>query len=115
MEKQTTEPITVDVMGAARMLGLGRSTVLGLADSGELPRLRFGRRMLYAVSDIERLVEQRRRSASRAAESGLFRLPPTRPGGIAAQGVVRALLAHHPGRRHQAAAGRGGLPVGNRA
>ena len=70
MDKATEpEPITVDVMGAARMLGLGRSTVLGLADSGELPRLRFGRRVVFAVDDIERLVEQRR-SASAAARRG---------------------------------------------
>ena len=57
-----------------RMLGLGRSSVLGLADSGELPRLRFGRRVVYAVDDIERLVEQRRSASAR--EAGLFRLTP---------------------------------------
>jgi excisionase family DNA binding protein len=75
MDKATEpEPITVDVMGAARMLGLGRSTVLGLADSGELPRLRFGRRVVYAVDDIERLVEQRRSAAAR--EAGIYRLSP---------------------------------------
>ena len=62
MENQTTEPepIAVDVMGAARMLGLGRSSVLNLADSGQLPRLRFGRSVRFAVSDVEALVEQRR-------------------------------------------------------
>ena len=40
--------LAVDVMGAARMLGLGRSSVLGLADSGQLPRLRFGRSVASA-------------------------------------------------------------------
>jgi len=64
--------LAVDVMGAARMLGLGRSSVLGLADSGQLPRLRFGRSVRFAVSDVERLVAERRS----ASQAGLFRLTP---------------------------------------
>ena len=70
--------LAVDVYGAARMLGLGRSSVLGLADSGQLPRLRFGRSVRYSTRDIEALVE-RRRSASRASEANIHRLtPPSR-------------------------------------
>ncbi len=75
--------LAVDVMGAARMLGLGRSSVLGLADSGQLPRLRFGRSVRFATADVEALVEQRRRSASaserRGAAAGLFRISPGDP------------------------------------
>jgi predicted DNA-binding transcriptional regulator AlpA len=52
--------LAVDVYGAMRMLGLGRSSVLGLADSGQLPRLRFGRAVRFAVGDIEAVVERRR-------------------------------------------------------
>ena len=52
--------LVVDVRGAMKMLHLGRSTVLALADSGELPRLRTGRTVRYAISDIERLVERMR-------------------------------------------------------
>jgi excisionase family DNA binding protein len=52
--------LVVDVRGAMKMLDLGRSTVLALADSGELPRLRTGRTVRYAISDIERLVERMR-------------------------------------------------------
>ena len=66
--------LAVDVMGAARMLGLGRSSVLGLADSGQLPRLRFGRSVRFSTQDIEALVEQRRSASAR--EAGLFRLTP---------------------------------------
>jgi excisionase family DNA binding protein len=62
-----------------RMLGLGRSSVLNLADSGELPRVRFGRSVRFAVADVEALVEQRRRSASQEAAgrgAGIYRLTP---------------------------------------
>jgi hypothetical protein len=46
------EPIAVDTRGAMRMLGLGRSSILNLADRGELPRLHFGRRVVFAVADL---------------------------------------------------------------
>ena len=59
-EKSEPEPIAVDTRTAMRMLSLGRSSVLGLADEGALPRIRFGRRVVFAVSDIEALVERRR-------------------------------------------------------
>jgi hypothetical protein len=76
--------LVVDVYGAMQMLRLGRCSVLALADRGDLPRLRFGRAVRFAVSDVERLVEQRRRSASREVsaseqrgrEAGLFRMSP---------------------------------------
>jgi len=77
MENQTTkpEPIAVDVMGAAKLLGLGRSSILNLADSGQLPRLRFGRSVRFAVSDIEALVERRKA----AAGPDIYRLTPPDP------------------------------------
>ena len=65
-ELKPEEPLAVDVRGAAKLLGLGRSSVLGLADRGELPRLHFGRRVVFAVADVEALVE-RRRMAARSA------------------------------------------------
>ena len=70
--------LLVDVHAAARMLGLGRCTILALADDGELPRLRFGRSVRFAVSDVEALVEQRRRPATQVAAeaAGIFRLSP---------------------------------------
>jgi excisionase family DNA binding protein len=75
--------LVVDVYGAMQMLRLGRCTVLALADSGELPRLRFGRAVRFAVGDVEALIEQRRRSAARA---GLFRLSPPDRAELATQG-----------------------------
>jgi excisionase family DNA binding protein len=52
--------LVVDVYGAMQMLRVGRCTVLALADSGALPRLRFGRSVRFAVGDIENLVERLR-------------------------------------------------------
>jgi hypothetical protein len=57
--------LVVDVYGAMQMLRLGRSSVLALADRGELTRLHFGRAVRYSTEEIEALV-QRRRAAGRA-------------------------------------------------
>ncbi len=55
MQPRDIPVLAVDVYGAMRMLGLGRTTILGLADAGELPRLRAGRAVRYAVTDVERI------------------------------------------------------------
>jgi excisionase family DNA binding protein len=65
-----TPVLLVDVRAAARMLGLGRCTVLALADSGELTRLRFGRAVRFAVGDIEAVVERRRSAGEVAPHQG---------------------------------------------
>jgi predicted DNA-binding transcriptional regulator AlpA len=70
--------LVVDVYGAMQMLRLGRCSVLALADRGDLPRLRFGRAVRFAVSDVEALVE-RRRSASQG-DDGLAAPRRTGPG-----------------------------------
>jgi hypothetical protein len=41
----------VDVLGAMRMLDLGRCTVLALADRSELPRLHVGPTVRFGVCD----------------------------------------------------------------
>lgn len=79
-----TEPIAVDVRTAAKMLGLGRSSVLGLADRGELTRLQFGRSVRYSTQELQALVERRRAAAQQA---GIFRLTPGDPAELAAQAV----------------------------
>jgi excisionase family DNA binding protein len=65
--------LAVDVYGAMRMLGLGRTTVLALADFGELPLVRFGRSVRFLVGDIEALAERRRAAA---AGAGIYRILP---------------------------------------
>ena len=78
------EPVAVDIRGAMKMLNLGRSSVLPLADSGELTRLRFGRRVVFEVSDIEALVENQLHSGPAEVWtlvnfscSASFGVPPT--------------------------------------
>ena len=79
MGNQTTEALAVDVKGAMRMLGLSRSSVLNLADSGQLPRLRFGRSVRFSTDDIQALVDRRRSASRAAAEAGIYRLSPDDP------------------------------------
>jgi hypothetical protein len=57
-----------------RMLGLGRSSILNLADLGETAAAALRPARGVRGRDIERLVEQRRSASAR--EAGLFRLTP---------------------------------------
>ena len=56
-------PLMVDIRGAMGLLRLGRCTVLGLADSGELTKLRFGKSVRYSVAEIQDLVRRKRYEA----------------------------------------------------
>lgn len=84
--KTASGALLVDTAEAGRLLGLGRSSIVNLADSGELPRVRLGRAVRFSTADVEALV-QRRRSASsserRAAASGIYRLMPPGPDDVA--------------------------------
>jgi predicted DNA-binding transcriptional regulator AlpA len=95
--------LVVDVYGAMQMLRLGRCSVLAMAERGELPRLRFGRSVRFAVSDIEALVERRRKAA---AQVGPYRLTPPDPAGLPARG--RGDLRHERGADDRRR--RGGMP-----
>ena len=84
MEKQSpetaAEPLAVDVRGAARLLSLSRSTILNMADRGELTRIRMGRSVRYDVTEITELVRQRRSEGRAAARAGdVYRVMPPGP------------------------------------
>ena len=53
----------------------------------KITKIRMGRRVVYDVGELRELVEQRRRSASRAdqrgQQAGLFRLSPAPPDDVA--------------------------------
>ena len=49
----------ISVVEAGRMLGLGRSAAYAAASRGEIPTLRFGRKLVVPVAELERLVGER--------------------------------------------------------
>lgn len=51
------EPITVTILQARRMLGLGATKIHELLASGALRRVKVGRRTLITVASIHSLVE----------------------------------------------------------
>jgi excisionase family DNA binding protein len=59
------EPLSVDIPGACRMTGLGRSKIYELLGSGELQGLKIGRRRIITVQAIRDLLD--RLQADRAA------------------------------------------------
>ena len=52
-----TQKITVTILQACELTGLGRSTIYRLFDSGELQRLKSGSRTLIKVADLEAYIE----------------------------------------------------------
>lgn len=55
----TMEPLLISVADAARVLGLSRSTIGGLAVNGTIPSLRVGSRVLLPVKALEEWIEAR--------------------------------------------------------
>lgn len=52
------EPLTVNVVDAARMLGISRAFAYELVARGELPSVRLGRRVVIPRRALEALVEK---------------------------------------------------------
>lgn len=52
------EPVTISITGAAKALGLGRTTIYVLIAEGRLETLKLGRRHLIKTDSIRRLVEE---------------------------------------------------------
>lgn len=63
-----TDGLVLDVPEAGRLLNLSRATAYALARSGQLPTVRFGRRILVPKAALERLLAE-----------GRDRLPPETP------------------------------------
>lgn len=51
------EPIATSVNGAAKVLGIGRTTVYQLINSGRLETLKLGRRTLIKTASIRALID----------------------------------------------------------
>ena len=54
---EETEPAVLSVVAAGRMVGLGRSAAYDAIRRGELPSIRFGRRIVVPVAALKRLLE----------------------------------------------------------
>ena len=52
----TTERRTLDVVEAGKMLGLGRSAAYAAAARGEIPTLKFGRKIVVPIAQLEQLL-----------------------------------------------------------
>jgi excisionase family DNA binding protein len=57
MEAQNPEPQVVTVVEAGRLVGLGRSAAYDAVRRGELPSIRFGRRLVVPLSALRRLLD----------------------------------------------------------
>ena len=53
------EPLTHSPDAAARRLGVGRTMIFELMNSGELRRIKFGKRTLIPDADLVALIERR--------------------------------------------------------
>jgi len=56
LSAQQTTRRTVSVEEAAAMLGISRAKAYECARQGELPSLRFGRRVVVLLAELERLL-----------------------------------------------------------
>jgi excisionase family DNA binding protein len=53
-----TEPLTITVEEAGRLLGLGRNSSYIAAKTGELPVIKIGRRLLVPRAALEKLLKK---------------------------------------------------------
>ena len=54
----TVPPVLLSISEAARLLGIGRSTLYGLLNNGDLLALKIGARTLIKRTDVEALLER---------------------------------------------------------
>jgi len=63
-----TEPLTVSIEEAAKLLGIGRNLAYEAAHSGEIPSVRVGQRLLVPLAALKRKIEQAASQSEAAAE-----------------------------------------------
>lgn len=51
------EPVTISISGAAKALGLGRTTIYSLIAEGRLETVKLGKRHLVKTASIRRLID----------------------------------------------------------
>ncbi len=61
--KSTAQPIALPVNDAAKAIGIGRTKMFALLQSGEVPICKIGRRTLILTEDLQSWMRQQRKSA----------------------------------------------------
>lgn len=56
--RQKTASVTLSVVEAGAMLGLSKSATYRAINRGEIPALRFGRRIVVPIASLQRLINQ---------------------------------------------------------
>lgn len=62
-----TAPLLLDLTTAAERLGVGRSTIYGLLNSGDLASVKIGRRRLIADAELRRFADELTSGTTRGA------------------------------------------------
>jgi hypothetical protein len=52
----TTQRLAIDVVEAGKMLGLGRSAAYAAAARGQIPTLKFGRKLVVPLVQLEAML-----------------------------------------------------------
>ena len=55
---QTMEKLVLDVPEVARLLGISRATAYALANSGQLPVIRLGKRLVIPKAALEKMLQE---------------------------------------------------------
>lgn len=88
MDNHTDHPLTLTVEQAAKLLGIGRSTVYELVHTGDIPSLRLGRRIVVPKArlaeflgepDLAHGTESPTRAAQAPDDQKGSPRPPTQP------------------------------------
>ena len=61
------EPIALSINDTARILSLGRTTIYGLINKGQLETIKLGRRTLIKTASVHRLMGHEQGAANDAA------------------------------------------------
>ena len=65
------ERLTLTVVEAAKMLGISRGLAYEMVRTGEIPSIRFGKRILVPQRALELLLERHEKNKSKEADAGI--------------------------------------------
>lgn len=69
MKVSNDDPLLVDMVTAAKMLGISRTTIWSMANSGELPSVKIRRRRMFSPSTLREWIAQQEKKGVRRGQS----------------------------------------------